>query len=456
MRPIRQGARSAVAFALVFGSLFRASAFAQTGGPAPPTHWAVIHAGLLLTDAREAPRPKMSVLVKDDKIVAIRDGYVGAEAFPAPQPQHVKTVELQNQFVMAGMVDAHSHINFPDLDFTFGLYNIGVLLRGGATTVRDAGSVPEVIFPLRKAVAQGAVLGPRILASGAPLTITGGHGDFRNGNLRAELAPAAFSSGVCDGVAECERAARRQIQFGADQIKIMASGGVLDDSDSGIDTEFSDEELKAIVDAAHLRHKPVMVHAHTADSIKAAVNAGVDCIEHGIYLNEETAALMAQHHVIFDPTLHVTSVIEEAADHPNPQVPLSENSIRKIHTLKATAPTPAQVLGLATKHGLLILTGSDGSGPITEEVIDLVKLGHLSPRDALIASTVNGASALRLSDQIGTLAPGKSADIIAFDGDPLADIANCRKLHFVMAAGRVAVNPDTGEGDATPPSVVLK
>ena len=429
---------------------------ARGAEPPAPSHWTIIHAGMLLSDARTDPQPKMSILVKDDTITAIRDGYVGAEAIPAPKPEYVKMVELQNQFVMAGMVDAHTHIVDPNLDFGMGLYNVGFMVRGGATTVRDAGSVPEGIFPLRQAIAEGSILGPRILASGSPLTITGGHADFRNGKLQAELSPPLYSRAVCDGVDECEKATRKQVQFGADQIKVMASGGVSDDSDTGLGPAFSDAELRAIVDSAHRLHRTVMAHALSAESIKAAVDAGVDSIEHGDFLNEEVAKSMAQHHVFFDPTLYVLVAIQNVIDHPTPSIPMTEKNIRKFHELMKTAPPIAERMALAKRFGLTILAGSDDGGTVTDEVVALVEQGHLSPREALVASTVNGAEAVHLSDQIGTLAPGKSADVIAFDGNPLTNIEDCHKLHFVMARGRIAVNPDTGEGDPTPASSLPK
>jgi len=429
---------------------------ARGAEPPAPSHWTIIHAGMLLSDARTDPQPKMSILVKDDTITAIRDGYVGAEAIPAPKPEHVKMVELQNQFVMAGMVDAHTHIVFPNLDVAIGLFNVGLMLRGGATTVRDAGSSPEAIFPLRDAIVEGSILGPRIMASGSPLSITGGHADFRNGKLQDELSPPAYSSAVCDGVNECEKATRKQIQFGADQIKVMASGGVSDDSDTGLGPAFSEAELKAIVVTAHRMHRTVMAHALSAESIEAAVDAGVDSVEHGDFLNEEVARLMAQHHVFFDPTLYSLVALQNAIDHPTPSIPMTEKNIRKFRTMMATAPRIAERMALAKRFGLTILAGSDNGGIITDEVVALVEQGHLSPREALVASTVNGADALHLSGQIGTLAPGKSADVIAFDGNPLTNIEDCHKLHFVMARGHVAVSPDTGEGDPTPASTLPK
>ena len=455
--PLREVVRSVGVRALLAASLGLGATCAARGEqPAAPAHWTIIHAGMLLSDARTDPRPKMSIVVKDDTIAAIRDGYVGAEAIPDPRPEHVKIVELQHQFVMAGMVDSHTHIVDPNLSIPDGLYNVALILRGGATTVRDAGSVPEGIFPLRQAIAEGSLLGPRILASGSPLTITGGHADFRNGKLQAELLPPLYSRAVCDGVEECEKATRKQIQFGADQIKVMASGGVSDDSDTGLSPQFSDAELKAIIDSAHRLHRSVMAHAHSAESIEAAVNAGADSIEHGTYLNEETAKLMAQRHVYLDPTLYVLVAIQNAIDHPTPSIPMTEKNIRKFQTMLKSAPSPAERIALAKRFGLTLLAGSDSSGPITDEVIALVEQGHLSPREALVASTVNGAEAVHLSDQIGTLAPGKVADVIAFDGNPLATIEDCHKLHFVMARGRVAVNPDTGEGDPTPASALPK
>jgi imidazolonepropionase-like amidohydrolase len=427
---------------------------AQDHKPLHEARWTIIHAGTLLSDSRSAPRHEMSILVKDDKIADVREGYVGISAISDSGPKRVRVVELQQQFVMAGMVDAHTHINFPDPDFNIGLSNVEEIVRGGATTARDAGSVPEVIFPLRQAIADGLVIGPRILASGALITTTGGHGDFRNGKLGAELSPPRLSSGVCDGVEECVKVTRRQVQFGADQIKIIVSGGLMDDSDTGLGSEFTDEELRAIVKTAHLMQRSVMAHVYTAESIKAAVDAGVNSIEHGTFLDEDGARRMAEHHVLYDPTLHVQDLVLQAASHPDPTFPESDNTARKVRTMIAAARSPAARIGLAQRFGLTILAGSDGSGPITNEVIALVDEGRMSPRDALTAATVNGAAAVGLSNSIGTIAPGKSADVIAFDGNPLANIHDCQRLHFVMARGHTAVDLDSTDGaDATPATV---
>lgn len=426
---------------LVLAALLPQLAFGKSPSPAQQhaSEWTIVHAGVLLADARKPAQSHMSIVMRGDTIKSIVPGFVGADVVPAAERSGTQIIDLEQRFVMAGLVDAHTHIAFPDPDFVGGLRQLRHLVLGGATTARDAGSNPETIFPLRDAVDQGLILGPTIFPSGALLTTTGGHGDFRNGDHNAELKPPASSSGVCDGVEECEKAARRQIQYGATQIKIIATAGVSDNSDTGLDQQFTDAELRAIVDVAHLMKRPVMAHAHGIGGIKAAVRAGVDSIEHGSFLDEDGAQMMARQHAFLDPTVGVTQTMLDGIAHPTPgDPPASDNTKRKILRMPDAAPGPVARLRLAMKYKIPLLTGSDSGYPVTNEMILFVERGGLTPAESLTAATVNGAAAVGASDKIGTLAPGKIADIIAFEGDPLRDIKDVRQLRFVMTRGRVA------------------
>lgn len=404
--------------------------------------WTIIHAGTLMADASKPVAKDASVIVKNGTIDSIRPGFVGAEAIGnGVAPGDVTVIELRDKFVMAGLIDAHVHIGFGN--WTAALRNAREKIMGGATTVRDAGGVPEVIFPLRDAINAGLVVGPRILASGAPLTTTGGHGDFRNGNFQASLMPPPFSGGVCDGVGECEKVTRRQIQLGADQIKIIDTAGVVDDSYTGLDQQFTDAELHAIVDAAHLMKRKVMAHAIGAEGVKAAVRAGVDSIEHGNYLDDEGAKLMKAHGTYLVPTLEAPTDVLRRVRNPKPgDRPLSENTRRKVLGMPEAQPEGiGRQVKVALRNGVTIAVGTDFGGTPGDEMVLLVRNGGMTAPAALRAATLTNAELLGISDKAGTIAPGKSADIVAFDGNPLDEIEAATRVAFVMSQGHEFKGP---------------
>lgn len=398
--------------------------------------WTIIHAGTLMAEAGKPLARDASIIVKNGVIDAVRPGFVGAEAIGGGvAPGSVAIVELRDKFVMAGLIDAHVHIGFGN--WSAALQNAREKVFGGATTVRDAGSLPEVIFPLRDAINKGLAVGPRILASGAPLTTTGGHGDFRNGNFQASLAPPAFSSGVCDGVGECEKITRRQIQLGADQIKIIDTAGVVDDSYTGLDQQFTDAELHAIVDASHLMKRKVMAHAIGADGIKAAVRAGVDSVEHGNYLDDEGAKLMKERGTYLVPTLEAPTDVLRRVEHPKPgDRPISDNTRRKVLGMPEAQPGGiGRQVKVALRNGVKIAVGTDFGGTPGDEMVLLVRQGGMSPLAALHAVTLTNAELLGISTTTGTIEPGKSADIVAFDGNPIDEIEAATRVVYVMSQG---------------------
>lgn len=445
MKHILHGLLAGVAILAVGGLSAPASAQADTVLAPKATHaadrWYIIHAGVLMADASRAPQRDVTVVVRNDKIESIRPGFVGPEALSGVAPGAVHVVELRDKFVMAGLIDAHVHTGFGD--WVSALRTAREKVIGGATTVRDAGSTPEIIFPLRNAINQGLVAGPRILASGAPLTTTGGHGDFRNGNFQASLAPPAFSGGVCDGVGECEKVTRRQIQLGADQIKIIDTAGVVDDSDTGLDQQFTNAELVAIVDASHLMKRKVMAHAIGAEGIKAAVRAGVDSIEHGNYLDDEGAKLMRERGTYLVPTLEAPTDVLRRVRNPAPgSKPISENTRNKVLRMPEAQPEGiGRQVKVALRNGVRIAVGTDFGGTPSDEMVLLVQQGGMTPAAVLRAATLTNAELLGISDKAGTIEPGKSADIVAFDGNPLDDITNATKVNFVMSQGREFKGP---------------
>jgi imidazolonepropionase-like amidohydrolase len=415
---------------------FAPAAFAQA--PKPADRWTVIHAGTLLTEVGKATKSNATVIIKNGKIDAVKDGFVTPDASMA----NAEVIELKDKFVMPGLIDAHVHVAGRG-----GLAGAMKAARdkvtGGATTVRDAGSDPELIFPLRDAINQGLAAGPRILASGSTITTTGGHGDHRNGDFLESLEPPAFASGVCDGVGECEKAVRRQIQLGADQIKIVATAGVGDNSDTGLEQQFSDEELKAMVNVAHLMKRKVMAHAIGAEGVKASVKAGVDSIEHGNYLDDEGAQMMKAKGVYLVATLMAPTDVLRRVRNPPPGAPaLSENTKKKVLGMPEAQPGGiGRQVKVASKAGVKMAAGTDFGGTIGEELMLLVHEGGMTPEAALRAATLTNAELLGITDVAGTIEPGKSADIVAVDGDPRKNIDLTGKPSFVMSQGHTAKAP---------------
>jgi imidazolonepropionase-like amidohydrolase len=401
----------------------------------PADHWVVIHAGSLLAEVGQPVKTNATLVIKNDRIEAIRDGFVAPDA----SMPNAQVIELKDKFVMPGMIDAHVHTAFMG-GLAGALVNARTQVMGGATTVRDAGSEPTMIFPLRDAIAQGLAVGPRIMASGMPISTTGGHGDFRNGDFAKSLEPPEFQGGICDGPEECLKATRRQIQLGADQVKMIATAGVVDNSYTGLDQQFSTPEMEAIVTAAHLMKRKVMAHAIGTEGVKAAVRAGVDSIEHANDLDAEGAQMMKAKGTYLVATLMAPyDVLRRVRD---PKIagmfPISENTKRKVLAMAEAQPGGlGRQVKIAMKAGVKMGAGTDFGGTIGEEVGLLVTDGGMSPEAALRAATTSNADLLGLSSEIGSLAAGKSADVIAVDANPLKDIKTLAKPSFVMARGRV-------------------
>lgn len=284
--------------------------------------WKIIHAGTLLSDAREDVRSEQSIIVRNNEIMEVRDGYVLPSQVSGAA--NAMVIDLRGQFVMSGLIDAHTHIlsqqepngreirvtRSSQLTTLMGLEFGMRTLRAGFTTIRNVGGDRNAIFALRDAINQGIVMGPRIRAAGQGITPTGGHGD--GGGFRDDIFPHPHS-GVCDGVAECRKAVRTQVKYGADHIKYVATGGVLSQTATGTGQQFTDEEQVALVQAAHAMGRKVAAHAHGKIGLEAALRAGVDSIEHGSYLDEETAELFVQTGAYLVPTLIAGYTVERIA-----------------------------------------------------------------------------------------------------------------------------------------------
>jgi len=319
---------------------------------------------------------------------------------------------------------------------TVGLTHALEMAQAGFTTVRDLGGDTSAVIAVRDSVADGRFPGPRIKVSGSPLSIIGGHGDEATGlppELAAAVNEARLNPGVCTGVEECQKVVRQLAAAGVDVIKIMATGGVLDPGAMGLEQHFADAELKGIIDMAHAMHLKTAAHAHGARGILAATNAGIDSIEHGTFLDDAGAKAMKAHGTYYSATLMAFSGVNSLLG-TGKLTPAMEAKTRE------TLGVWGKGLNLAYRNGVKIALGTDSAvAPhrlANHEVELMVTKGGMTPRDALIAATKGGPDLMNLSNETGTLDPGKSADLIAVEGDPLVDPTAVQHVDYVMVEGK--------------------
>jgi len=409
-------------------------ALAQQPGP-----FTVIHAGTVITEPGKAPLRNASVIVRGGKIESVQPGFT--------EVADAKIVDLRNSTVLPGLIDMHVHliglddrfqarlqrVNREDADEAFtGLLNARKTLLAGFTTVRDLGAEPRIIIPLRNALATDEFAGPTIVSAGRMVSVSGGHGDARNG-LNREAASTVRTNNVCNGAEDCSRAVREQVSGGADLIKIAATGGVLSNVAGGLNQQMTEEEMRSVVRTAHMFGRKVAAHAHGVDGINAALRAGVDSIEHGTFTNDETFRLYKQTGAYYVPTL----LAPAAALADGKRGALTPAQYEKA---QAAAGNAKISLARAVREGVKIAFGTDTGvskhGDNAQEFALMVDAG-MSPEAAIRAATVGAADLLGRSDRIGTIAAGKDADIIAVDGDPFANVRLLESVGFVMKHGQV-------------------
>ena len=402
-----------------------------------------IQAGRLIVDAAQPARGNSTVIVDNGRIARIDSGFTA--------PAGAIVVDERSRTVMPGMTDVHVHlmqnsgepwyVGFTQkysnaYSVTLGLTHALEMARGGFTTVRDLGAETSSVIAVRDAVGEGRFPGPRIKVSGAPLSIIGGHADAATAvppELAAAINEAHLNPSVCTGAEECQKVVRQLAAAGVDVIKIMATGGVLDPGAMGLEQHFTDAEMKAICDMAHAMHLKVAAHAHGARGILAATNAGVDSIEHGTFLDAAGAQAMKAHGTYYSATLMAFSGVKGL---------LGTGKLTPAMEAKAqqTFAVWGKGLNLAYRTGVKIALGTDSAvaphSQANHEVELMVTKGGMSPRDALIAATKGGPDLMNLSAETGTLDPGKSADLIAVDGDPLVDPTAVQRVDYVMVGGR--------------------
>jgi imidazolonepropionase-like amidohydrolase len=421
---------------------------AEPAEAAEPARAVIVQAGTLLSVPGEAPQTNATVVIVDGVIREIRPGFVAAAALSLPADTPV--VDLKKRFVMPGFIDLHVHLSSggergrdlslrkPEAYFSLLAYRSATAsLLSGFTTVRDLGSTGYTIFALRDAILDGIVTGPRIIASGDPISPTNGHAD--NHGLRQEIMDAVPRLGICDGADDCRKAVRNAVKRGADVIKVMASGGTLDASNSGTGQQFTDDELKAIADTAHALGRKVTAHAHAKQAIDACIRAGFDSIEHGMWADEQTLRTMKSKNVWLVPTVATITFVGDTPEKvkSGPLKDLPPVSMEKVLKL---GTQPRKLLTLAHKVGTPVALGTDAPlvphGKNGQEMVDYV-LNGMTPMEALMTGTVNAAQAAGIAEQVGKLAPGMAGDLVAMSQSPLDDIRAVLNVAFVMRDGTV-------------------
>lgn len=404
----------------------------------------VIKAGRMIDTINGRVLENQTIIVEGEKIKA-----VGANI---AVPAGAEVIDLSKSTVMPGLTDSHVHISGQagTADYYEAMFRRTVMdeavsahiyakrtLDAGFTTVRSLGSGPFVDIAMRNAIARGDFPGPRIIAANMYIGSTGSHGDSVGFSPWLSDRTPAEMSGIADGVDEVRKKVRYLIKYGADVIKFGATAGVLTEEASVGAPQYSQEEMNAIVEEAHLHGIKVTAHAHGAEGIKMAVKAGVDSIEHGSFLDEEGIRLMKEKGTYLSADIYNDDyILSEFAKFGTPQ--------KIIDKEKLVGRTQRENFKKAFLAGVKIAFGTDAGvyphGWNGKQFAKMVEWG-MTPLGAIQASTVSNADLFGMSDSIGSVTAGKYADIIAIDGDPLANIALMEKVAFVMKGGKVYKGP---------------
>ena len=426
--------RLVVAFAVV--SAASVAAWQKPVPPSSPTH--VIHAGRLIDGVGVTVRERVSIVVTGDRIARVEDGW--------QSPSGAEVIDLRTSTVLPGLIDSHTHVTGEGtgnsllraatetpLDHAVrSTVYARRTLEAGFTTIRNLGADGGPDVALKRAIEAGLVMGPRIWTARTTLSITGGHGD--QGGLRPDLWVApTWADGIVDSADEARKAVRYQHKYGADLIKITATGGVLSIGDSGDAQQFTDDELRAIVESAHLLGMKVAAHAHGKQGIDSAIRAGVDSIEHGTYADEGSFALFKKHGTYLVPTILAGKTVAELATIPGHFHPTVQEKAARI------GPLIQAMFGRAYKAGVRVAFGTDSGvsthGENAREFVYMVEAG-MPPIEAILSATRDAATLLGAADRVGSIQAGRFADIIAVAGNPLTDISELRRVTFVMKDGK--------------------
>jgi imidazolonepropionase-like amidohydrolase len=402
----------------------------------------VIHAGKLLDKPGNPPRGPSTLIIRNGKIAQLLSGH-------QPGPAGATLIDLKDKFVLPGLIDSHVHLD-SDAGGNAALIeavtdsparaayraagNAKKTLMAGFTTVRNMGDGTGATLALRDAVAAGELPGPRIIDAGRSISTTSGHMDATL-SVSEDLHASIGQENLCDGVESCRQAIRKQIRRGVDVIKIATTGGVNSRIGAGLGRQLFDDEVKALVDTAHLYGKKVAVHAHGDDGVNIALAAGADSIEHGTMLTDESIKLFKAAGAYYVPTLStVNGYLERLAANPNAYPP---DVLAKVQwRIGVTGKSLAKAYPAGVKIAFGTDAGVSKHGRNADEFELMVK--HGMPASAAIqAATMNAATLLGVEKEVGSLEPGKAADVIAVAGDPITDITTLKSVRFVMKDGRV-------------------
>ncbi len=418
-------------------------AFAQSPDAPPAPHITYIKAGRLFDATSDAVRTNAVIVVEGDKIQKL------GSTSDIDIPANADVIDLSADTVLPGLIDCHTHLSaradrynpiydFRDTPFDSAfaaVVNARKTLDAGFTTVRDVGSPPFLAVDLRNSINDGYIPGPRVVASGPAISITGGHGDLNSYSPQTSvwMFPKEKDFAIVDGVEQMQHTVRAQVKYGVDVIKVLASGGVLSKGDSPGAPQFTFDELKMAADTAHQAGRKIAAHAHGAQSIKDAIRAGFDSIEHASLVDDEGIALAKQHGTYFVMDIYNDDYLLGNAI----KFGLEKENIDKERKL---GRTQRENFAKAFKAGVKMAFGTDAGvyphGDNAKQFFYMVKYG-MTPAQAIHAATSNAADLIGRSAEVGTLLPGKFADIVAVKGDPLSDVTTLEHMDFVMKGGTV-------------------